>query len=113
MENTLKNKSVQSASDRVLSTKMAAKKKSEEEDDDVENDELLEVPGKNAQSGNANRTYLIDDDDEDDADLEDEEAWVEKDFEDTDPSLDDDFVPGESESDLLSLEDDDDDFDNE
>ncbi len=113
MENTLKNKPVQSASDRVLSTKMAAKKKSEE-DDDAENDELLEVPGKNTKSGNANRTYLIDDEDEDDAELEDEEAWVEKDFEDTDPSLDDDFVPGESESDLLSLEDDeDDDFDDE
>lgn len=110
MENTLKNGAVKQVVNRTISSGPAAKGKGSD-DAEPENEDLQELPAKS--SANTSRTYLIDDDeeDEDESDLEDEEAWVEKDFENGDSSLDDDFIPNESEGDLLSLQDDDDDDD--
>lgn len=66
------------------------------------------IPDENSRAGNNNRTYLIDDDEESDAGLEDEEAWVEEEYldEDSDPSLEDDFVINGNEPDPSLLDDD-------
>lgn len=66
------------------------------------------VPDENSKVGNNNRTYLIDDDEDSDAGLEDEESWVEEEYldEDSDPSLEDDFMISGNEPDLSLLEDD-------